>query len=395
MKSGLHSLLQNGIAIFEGILFKTLINNDRRYVEFSMKQGQQIYKEINVLLKTPYFKTLDESYRPFKIDFTGSDAKLTCNNPSKLQMTLQNEGLQTIGESQYSSMEAVIAISYTNKTFSERYENLYMEETKATMAAPGLTKLWNNDEALHVKFVDGVAKVDLQIQDVYSRVDLNVTVKRDTYNYKPIMESDVTISRTYLDNQLFTYKYEKIYDDATNIFQVDVQKQVPYVLRLVPGYKIDKYQTMNFPLEPPLKVELVDSKGYRITSGEYANLTVEASDNKFIELSREKTFQLNRGIGTYRGSIVEKSLNAEIQFFTRLPTGDKLLTNKTDRFDVTSNHIGIIHDNSRGEDLYRFTSYRDSGFMEYLRAVRGEDTENALFFPSNGYLAWWFRGYIW
>ena len=341
--------------------------------------------DYNLNMITPYFNVLDESYTPYKIGFINQKTTVFANNPLTLKMRIENAQGDKIGNSHYSNMECMISVSFVNKTFTDYDGGLFLESTKAHLGGRNVSKLWSSDEVMFVPFTHGTAEAIVQIEEAHEQIDLNITLKQSTYNYKSypdigLRQNSLKVTKSFTN---FTYKYDTNLDgfSAVNILKITVKEQIPEELRIVPGYTLNPMQTLYFPIEPALQVELVDAQGYRITSGVNSELTVTTiKATTSTVLSIDSSFKLIKGVGTFDGSVVVPNLQAALKFRVTLSNGTVLSSGKTTSFVVNNKYVGVMHDASRDRNLYSFVHERTYDYDAYLTKVLGTRKRSLIFY---------------
>jgi len=267
----LEEYYKNGFAIFDSLTFNQDLNG-KRHINFATRGGQDLYTKDYIyktlLIKSPYFQVISEKYRPYQISLTNENKrKVTANNAFTLEMSIVNKQNKPVEKYKYANMECMISVSYVNKTFVKKDGMLYLSNTPAHLGGSQVSKLWSTDEVVFEKFKKGKANATIIVLDSAAYLDLNITLKKNTYNYDAFPNN--AILKTVVDkgNGKFTFDYNTYnWDRATKIVNLEVVDQEPQSLRIVPGYVIDKLQTLYFPITPTLQVELLDINNNRVTS---------------------------------------------------------------------------------------------------------------------------------
>lgn len=340
-------------------------DGDTRYIRFSLT-----YNGTYLYIDTPDFEIYDLEFVPNTIGFVNTPpANVTANTPITIGLRLENNVNQVVNDTLYSKMQVITSVSMLHGVYYF-IGGLQETHTDCILGGPDVYIHPTNQRRIKSNFDAGLTNVTFQMEDVGVDITMNFTLKLHKYTYRRYPEDEyyhffsVACSFFYFDLFFDTvtklnsshimykmYRHDPNYFRATKLVNFTVVAQTPAALRIVPGQVINSMQIANFEFDNPIQVELVDAANNRVTSGPDSNLLVQTfSNTPGVELSYDSEFYLERGIGTFRGSIFKVQSSITLAFRVTSSAG-VLSTADSSPFSVSGNWNFVMHGAESQEEM--------------------------------------------
>ncbi|XP_066916314.1 uncharacterized protein [Clytia hemisphaerica] len=394
-----------GHSYISGVFFSQPFNNDpanERPILISPRHFGDWRAPLldHMTFRIPPVKALGNEYKPDRIMLASpAPSSVEANEPFTLQLKMVNATGHTITSSFNSGLEIMCQVAYTHKWF-ERVGGLWLAQTDAVLKGADVVTSVINDKVIFARFQNGLANITMQIEDVFENLELNCTSKWPLANYRRFPDKEIHPYKAggiLVDYDVFnTYggylthpssnethiKYQH-FENQPNFFRgvlivpINVTAQAGKSLHIILPSQWKATQFVNRKFKGPLKVEILDANGRRVTSGPDSMLKVHPKANShLVKFSSDAVITLNRGYAEWQGSVTSPASNPiQIHFEALTNASLAIQTVNAPQFVVTTDVYPII--NYNGQQIEGDTLEAIKYYLQYDNT--GPLNDKALF----------------